>query len=106
MELSSGRETLSGDKNTANVFENPLHTVVRKDSGSPSSKILDNSPENSKSNIIGNVVENIPQTPVYDAQCQEMECSPKRGSPEEQDSEPAGNIQENPIQSIIAFIIN
>ena len=101
-EQSSGTETLRGDKNTANVFENPLHIVVRKDSGSPSSKILDNSPENLESNIIGNVVENILQTPVYDAQCQEMECFPKRGSPEEQDSEPAGNIQENPIQSIIA----
>ena len=102
MERSSGTETLRGDKNTANVFENPLHIVVRKDSGSPSSKILDNSPKNSESNIIGNVVENILQTPVYDAQCQEMECFPKRRSPEEQDSEPAGNIQENPIQSNIA----
>ena len=106
MEQSSGTETLSRDKNTANAFENPLHTVVRKDSGSPSSKILDNfhknSKENSESSIIGNIEENILQTPVYDAQCQEMECFPFRGSPEEQDSEPAENIQENPIQSNIA----
>ena len=106
MERSSRTETLSGDKNTANAFENPLHTVVWKDSGSPSSKILDNfhknSKENSESSIIGNIEENILQTPVYDAQCQEMECFPFRGSPEEQDSEPAENIQENPIQSNIA----